>query len=103
MNLLLNNDFITNLLFWFDVQNLPQVVVLRQRAQPVLHDGVADNVLQGEVIVDVRGLKYGKGSITLNVLRVEVKFILDDRGLKYGKGCVTLNVLQDKYLKLSLF
>jgi hypothetical protein len=63
-------------------------------------------VLQGEVIVDDRGLKYGKGSITLNVLRVEVKFILDDRGLKYGKGSVTFfNVLQgeDEHFKVNLY
>ncbi len=71
---------IANLLFGLNVKNLPEVVVLWQRAQPVLHDGVADYVLQGGV-----------------------KFIFDDRGLKYGKGCVTLSVLQDKYLKLSLF
>ncbi len=86
----------TNSLFWLDVQNLPQVVVLRQRAEPVLHDGVADNVLQGEVIVDDRGLKYGKGCVTLNVLQGEVKFILDDRGLKFGRGSVSFNMLQDE-------
>jgi hypothetical protein len=50
-------------------------------------------VLQGEVIFDDRGLKYGKGSVTLNALQGEVKFILDYRGLKYGKGCVKKSLI----------
>jgi hypothetical protein len=58
----------TSSLFWLDVQNLPQVVVLRQRAEPVLHDGVADNVLKGEVklVLDDSGLKYGKVILKVN-------------------------------------
>ena len=48
-------------------------------------------MLQGEVIVDDSGLKYGKGCVTLNVLQGEVKFILDDRGLKYGKVILKVN------------
>ncbi len=49
VNLLFWEKTKKNLLFWFDVQNLPQVVVFWQRAEPVLHDGVADYVLRGEV------------------------------------------------------